>query len=611
MSLPAEELEQLAPDIVILDEFHRCGAECWGRGVARLLKACPEAKILGLSATNVRYLDNQRDMAQELFDGNIASEMPLGEAIVRGILPAPKYVTTVFKYQQDLERYQRRIDAFSAAGIRDANQKYLDALRRALDKAEGLDQIFARHITEKAGKYIVFCANVEHMREMMSLVPDWFAGVDSAPHCYAVYSDNPETSRAFAGFKKDESGHLKLLFCIDMLNEGIHVEGISGVILFRPTVSPIIYKQQIGRALTAGGKNTPLILDVVNNVENLFSINALKEEVAAAVQFLRANGEAAEIVTEEFEVVEQVKDCRILFEQLQNNLSSTWEQYFHAASAYAAEHGDLNVPKRYVTPGGLSLGVWITTQRKVRAGRQSGCLTEQQIGRLDSIGMIWENRLETAWERNYAYAEAYFKTYGNLLVPAKYETPDGFRLGAWISNLRQQRANSEKRNLLTPERIARLDAIGMEWDVISFKWETHYLAAVRYYQEHGNLMVPAKYETEDGFKLGAWITSQRMARMGVRSYRPLTEDQIRRLDQIGMFWGNSHEKRWAHAYRAAERYYRLNGNLDVPTAYQSPDGVALGKWVRRQRYARQNPQKSNSNLTSERIRMLDQIGMRW
>ena len=70
---------------------------------------------------------------------------------------------------------------------------------------------------------------------------------------YQAYSDDPNTDKAFSDFKTDTSNRLKLLFCIDMLNEGVHVEGISGVILFRPTISPIIYKQQIGRALTAGG----------------------------------------------------------------------------------------------------------------------------------------------------------------------------------------------------------------------------------------------------------------------------------------------------------------------------------------------------------------------
>ena len=241
MCCATEELEAIAglnPTYIILDEFHRVGAECWGASTLKLLKLCPDAKILGLSATNIRYLDNNRDMAEELFDGHIASEMTLGEAIVRGILPAPKYVTTVYQYQKELTRYQTRINNLRSAGIQDVNQKYLDALRRALEKADGLDKVFAHHITNRSGKYIVFCANKEHMDEMVSHVPEWFAGVNPDVAVYEAYSDDPGTDRAFADFKTDQSKRLKLLFCIDMLNEGVHVEGISGVILFRPTISP-------------------------------------------------------------------------------------------------------------------------------------------------------------------------------------------------------------------------------------------------------------------------------------------------------------------------------------------------------------------------------------
>ena len=230
-------------------------------------------------------------MFEEHFDGHIASEMTLDEAVVRGILPAPNYVTTVYQYQKDLARYQTRVDNLRSPGIQDANQKYLDALRRALEQTDGLDKVFEHHITNKSGKYIVFCAGKEHMDEMVSHVPEWFAKVNPDVAVYEAYSDDPGTDKAFADFKADESDRLKLLFCIDMLNEGVHVEGISGVILFRPTISPIIYKQQIGRALTAGENSTPLILDVVNNFEGLCSIAGLQGEMQEAVHRLYANGE--------------------------------------------------------------------------------------------------------------------------------------------------------------------------------------------------------------------------------------------------------------------------------------------------------------------------------
>ena len=209
-----DEIAAQKPAYIILDEFHRAGAECWGESTVALLKLCPDAKLLGLTATNVRYLDNNRDMAEELFDGHIASDMNLGEAVVRGILPAPKYVTTVYQYQKALAKYQARVDNLRTPGIQDVNQKYLDALRRALEQADGLDRVFAHHITNKSGKYIVFCANKEHMDEMVSHVSEWFAGVNPDVAVYEAYADDPNTDKAFAEFKTDTSNRLKLLFCI-------------------------------------------------------------------------------------------------------------------------------------------------------------------------------------------------------------------------------------------------------------------------------------------------------------------------------------------------------------------------------------------------------------
>lgn len=259
---------------IIFDEFHRAGAECWGESTVALLKLCPDAKFLGLTATNIRYLDNNRDMAEELFDSRVASNMTLGEAVVMGILPAPKYVTTVYQYQKALAKYQARVDNLRTPGIQDVNQKYLDALRRALEQADGLDKVFA-------------------------------------------------------DFKTDTGDRLKLLFCIDMLNEGVHVEGISGVILFRPTISPIIYKQQIAR------------LDSIGMVWG-------------------------------------------------NRNDRQWNQGYQEAKRYFEAHGDLRVPVNYVSPEGYALGKWVKRQRYTRQNPEKSCgaLTEERMERLDAIGMI-------------------------------------------------------------------------------------------------------------------------------------------------------------------------------------------------------------------------------
>ena len=571
-----DEIVAQKPAYIILDEFHRAGAECWGESTVALLKLCPDAKLLGLTATNIRYLDNNRDMAEELFDSRVASDMTLGEAVVRGILPAPKYVTTVYQYQKALAKYQARVDNLRTPGIQDVNQKYLDALRRALEQADGLDRVFAHHITNKSGKYIVFCANKEHMDEMVSHVPEWFAGVNPDVVVYEAYSDDPNTDKAFADFKTDTSNRLKLLFCIDMLNEGVHVEGISGVILFRPTISPIIYKQQIGRALTAGDNTTPLILDVVNNFGGLTSISGLQSEMQEAVHRLYANGEGDKIVTERFEVIEQVHDCRVLFEQLQASLSSSWEHYFSEASIYYAEHGDLNVPKLYTTPGGLSLGVWLITQRRVREGQIQGNLTEQQIARLDSIGMVWGNRKEIAWQHGFEVAKKYHDTYGNLIVAGKYVNPDGYPLGQWIIKTRQQRLNGR----LKEERIAQLDEIGMVWSVFDAKWEKAYALAAAYYEENGNLNIPRSYVTASGERLGLWLASQQWSYPKGK----LSDEQVERLNRIGMYWGNRNDRQWNEGYQEAKRYfeaYQYCYLCEIEECENHPEGVQGGTYENR------------------------------
>ena len=528
-----DEIENLHPDYIVLDEFHRCGAAEWGKSVEKLLTAYPDARILGLSATNIRYLDGQRDMAAELFDGLIASEMTLGEAIARQILPAPTYVISMYSYQEELKKLQVRIENARNPIVQKENEAILEQLRRALEQAGGLDRIFARHMKPTGGKYIVFCSGKEHMQEMVSHVQEWFHLVDREPHIYAVYYDSPQNSTAFAQFKEDESRHLRLLFCIDMLNEGVHVEDIDGVILLRPTVSPIIYLQQIGRSLAAGKKTNPLIFDIVNNFDSLYTIDSLKKEVEDAFMHMSCTEKEREHFCEQFRIIDEIRDCRELFTQLTRNLSAGWEFYYIAAMEFYREKGHLRVPKSYTTSNGLNLGMWLQTQRRVRAGKVVGNLSQEQIEKLDALGMEWECGSVRNWNRGCEALKAYIASFGNADVNARYVTEDGYPLGKWISNLRSK----YKRGELSTEQISELENMGMVWDKHSKNWEQNYKAAEEYFASHGNLKVPHNYKTPTGVGLGVWITNQRNIFLGKKAgAAPLSERQIERLDTIGMVW---------------------------------------------------------------------------
>lgn len=508
MLMTDAELEEIKPDYIILDEFHRCGAEMWGQGVKRLLNLYSDTPILGLTTTNIRYLDNRRDMA------------------------------------------------------------------------DGLDKVFAKHMPKSDGKYIVFCASFDHMNEMADKAKEWFAKVDSEPHIYKAYSNDPAASKAFSAFKADVSKHLKLLYSIDMLNEGINVDDIDGVILLRPTVSPIIYKQQIGRALSAGKKSNPVIFDIVLNIENLYSIGAVEEEMQIATAYYRSLGEESSIVNDSFSIYDGVKDCRELFSRLNDVLTVSWQTMFEQAKKYYSENGDLEVPARFITNDGYSLGHWIYNQRAVRKGQQTGNLSEEQIEKLNSIGMRWDLYTDYSWEKNFNAAKNYYEKNGHLDVPSRFVTRDGLPLGAWLSSLRTWESSGIHPKYLSAERKKQLESIGMIWSKLDYYWEQNFSEALRYYRKNGDLIVPSNFVTDNGVRLGSWIFRQRKLHSGSCKGTPLTAEQTARLNSIGMVW--EPEDPWLMSFNLVKGYYKEHGNINISQS-TVVNGVWLGKWIAEQK----------------------------
>lgn len=596
MGMSKEDIQAIHPDYIVLDEYHRAGATFWQKGVEQLLFTYSDIPVLGLSATNIRYLDSQRDMAQELFDGKIASQMSLGEAIVRGILNPPKYVLSMYYYQNTLEKCERRVKKTKSKVARDNAEKCLDELRRTLEKAEGLDVIFKKHMTDPHGKYIVFCSNKEHMDQMMKHA-EWFSKVDKEPHMYSVYSSDPGADKAFKDFKEDnDNNHLRLLYCIDALNEGIHVDDISGVILLRPTVSPIVYKQQIGRALSASKKTNAVIFDIVLNIENIYSIDSIKEEMEVATSYYRSLGEVDQIINEKFKIIDEVRNCRELFEKLNDALTATWDMYYASAKQYYKENGNLEVPARYITEEGYALGSWLNNQKAIRKGTIVGKLTEDQIHKLDSIGMIWDS-LDYFWEQNFKSAKEYYLTYGNLDIPTNYKSKDGKHLGNWILRQRQL----YKRNSLTDDQIKKLDSIGMDWmDRVDRIWENGFLEAKNYSEEYGNLSVPKNYRSNTDFPLGIWIQRQR----SLYKNNKISEDRIKRLTDIGMNWNPDN---WESRFDLVKQYYEEHGNINI-SQKEVIQGVWLGKWIISQKKAMEEGKLTHKQIEKLKTLPMEEVG---
>lgn len=285
MTLSEKEISELGADIIILDEFHHCGAPEWGKGIERLLEYNPGAQVLGLSATPIRYFDKSRDMAEELFGENIASQMSLEEAINTGILPRAKYVSALYEFEEELGKMKDEIEKIRDPEKKKQAQAIFERLSKKIDEnTQNLPSLLSEHMKAKDGKYIVFCKNIEDMKDKIEQAQNMFGEVNPNIKTYAVSSKSTEidNNRTLKKFEKDnDEDTLKLMFAVDMLNEGYHINDLDGIIMMRPTYSPTIYAQQLGRALTVKDEDgsEPLVIDLVNNFDSIKIIEDLCERL--------------------------------------------------------------------------------------------------------------------------------------------------------------------------------------------------------------------------------------------------------------------------------------------------------------------------------------------
>ena len=361
-----EILEKLKPDIIIMDELHRTGADKWGPKVNTLLDMYSEAKVLGLTATPDRMDD--KNVVDDLFEGNICYELTLVEAIKRGIVKPPKYVKCDYELRDMLVGISEQIKECDDKETRERLEEKLDKMRKIVDQAEGIPELFAKNMTKKDGKYIVFCKDKGHMKQMMEEAKKWFVEIDSKPEMYYVYSGNDKNlvnqdgenklsnEEQIKKFEESQSNHLKLLFSIDMLNEGLHVENISGVIMLRSTDSRIIYLQQLGRAMSSDKtREQTIVFDLVNNYLKNNLDREINDKSKREISIERKEKETEQVEKEEndreedidiFRIQGETKEFLELFEEINGELGQTYLINARKIKAWMEERETTKPPSR-------------------------------------------------------------------------------------------------------------------------------------------------------------------------------------------------------------------------------------------------------------------------
>ena len=587
-------LGEQKPGCIVLDCYHELSAVCWAQSVQKLLRMCPQAKVLGLGVPNGAPVCAA---AQELFADCIVSHMTVAEAMAAGTMPVPSaYAALLWPQEEELATLRARIKNLCMPKGDTSLRVQYEELSWSLRQVENLTVLLPRLLSDTSGHYLVLFESAAYQEKLGTELEQLLRTVDPAVRFYAADHACFADSAAVETFLSDTAPGPKVLLCVNAPGVQQPLEGLAGVILVRQSSLMSTFKQMLCRALVAAGSRSVPVFDLVAQFEGLGNGRTLQRDCTEAMT--RAGSK-----TPGFRQERPMQQTYRLYGKLRREMEARREVLCQAAADAAAKEGTLELPRSYTIHSGVPVGKWLELQRQVQAGQRPGRLTAEQAAKLEKLGIRWNHRLEAAWEKGFASAQKYRTEHGDLLVPVRYRDKNDFALGEWIVYNRQRYLGGN----LTQNRIERLEAIGMVWSTSNDLWEQNYAAATQYYLEHGDLEVPIKYETPSGFGLGVWLGAQRAAHKAGE----LPQEQVERLDALGMDWTNRNDRKWMSLYDVAAAYYHEHGNLNVPSEYVTPDGVLLGKWVARQRYAYLNPDRSSARVTPERKALLDKLGMVW
>lgn len=277
-------------DIVILDEYHRCGALKWGKKIDELIETIKKndltTKVIGTTATEIRYLDNEKNMNEILFDGNCVSRITLADAILKGILPVPVYVIGSYELVDNLIAIEKRIRS-SRLSIEKKNN-YLLRVQELKEEAEEVmrNEKRLQEYIDSSGKYLVFSSRIESFYSDQQIIHKLIKDIDNE---YMVSSDENKKSNSIylKKFRDASSDETTVLYSVNLLNEGVHVKDVDAIFMLRPTSSPIIYFQQLGRLLSySRRKDKVVIFDFVSNYRRHSIIHEVYDEVVSRAKKL-------------------------------------------------------------------------------------------------------------------------------------------------------------------------------------------------------------------------------------------------------------------------------------------------------------------------------------
>lgn len=621
-----EEIKELCVKNVVLDEFHHLGADKWGEASERFFKLHPSCNLMGLSATPIRPSDN-KNMVELLFNGRISSILNLEDAIGK-ILPYPHMVYGMYSFKEEIDKLEEKLDKklFSEDVKIKVKEKIKEA-RRMIEKADGIQEVFDKSISKfnlKKSKLIVFCSSIEDMKNKMKECKSWFPeGTNLKINCVSSDGDYRENERVINSFENDLFDGINLLFSVNMLNEGVHINDLDGVIMLRPTSSNIIFLQQLGRALAINDiDKRPVVFDLVNNVE------LMKKDMEQYRELLNTTNfkEGKEKENIDFELHYKLIDIIDYLSSIHHYYTSRrirediFLEYCKDPKHPTLENVKLN--ETFIYQGKkLNIGNMVEVARgqyKLRSASKEE-IKKAKLRPMSDEEVIFFNKLKIKWTSDYMtdldkkieifkeYCKEYSVTMENLKSTTVYK---GYQLGTWINQFRIK----YRKGTLTEEERNKLDNIGFVYEPNRFLSNEEKMAILENYcLVNKTTLENVRYEeVYKEYPVGIWVTvfkrkynargsEEKLKKIGI----PLEESEIKKLEKLGMSWGSKLVSIEAKK-NILKMYYKEKGKLENVKRNDEYRGYPIGDWL-----SDFKTKKSKGELGPNLVELLDKLGILW
>lgn len=317
-------------DCIVFDEAHHCGAEQWSKHISAIKEEVlkHQKQMIGLSATKIRYLDNYMDVDEVFFDNHVVSRLSVAEAILRGLLPAPLYVNSLLPCILYVQKLLHKIDKISTTPEVLDIKIQLEKIYEEIKELSSINSTLKKYDVKNGEKYIVFCKNHKDLIRRKKEAEAWLKDIGDVEtyEAHSFQSDNTNKEN-IASFTKDSPNKVKLMFSINIFNEGLHIKNVNGIFMFRKTASPIVYLQQIGRALALSLLHNQIkIFDFVDNIsENQVIKELYKDIIIEAKRLISENPEKREFYEEilkRFKIIDHTTTTMEKLEELSKKIEN-------------------------------------------------------------------------------------------------------------------------------------------------------------------------------------------------------------------------------------------------------------------------------------------------